>query len=44
MNFTADVYLSEAQNPILPPHTLYECTQYTYSHRDGGGGGLNQGE
>jgi hypothetical protein len=35
-----DVYLSEAQNPILPhSYTLYTCIQYTYSHREGGGGG-----
>jgi hypothetical protein len=38
-DFAACVYLSEAQNPIPPPpqHTLYKCTQYTYSHREGGG-------
>ncbi len=30
--------------PHTPPHTLYTCIQYTYSHSEGGGGGLNQGE
>jgi hypothetical protein len=37
--------LSEAQNPIPPPplHT-YTCIQYTYSHREGGGGEFNQKE
>ncbi len=45
---TLSVYLSEAQNPIHPPlYTLcYTCihsVQYTYSHREGGGG-LNQRE
>ncbi len=39
-NFTAGVYLSEAQNPIHPPppYTLYTFIQYTYSHREGGRG------
>ncbi len=37
-------YLSEtplpSYDPILPPpYTLYTRTQYTYSHREGGGGG-----
>jgi hypothetical protein len=34
-------YLSEAPlplcDPILPPLHMYTCTQYTYSHREGGG-------
>jgi hypothetical protein len=44
-DFTAVVYLSESQNPI-PPHPLYlyTCIQYTYSHRKGEGGDLNQRE
>jgi hypothetical protein len=37
-DFAADFFLSEAQSPI-PPHTLYTCIQYTYSHREGGDGG-----
>ncbi len=43
MDFAADVYLTEAQNPQLPPppYTLYTCIQYTYSHREGRGGDLN---
>ncbi len=36
-DFAAGVYLSEAQNPP-PPYTLYTWIQYTYSHREGGGG------
>jgi hypothetical protein len=41
----AGVYLSVAQNPISPsPYTLYTCKQYTYSHRERGGGELNQRE
>jgi hypothetical protein len=37
----ADVYLSEAQNPLSPPHmcNVHACKQYTYSHREGGRGG-----
>jgi hypothetical protein len=38
MDFVAIVYLSEAQNPIPSPFTLYTCIQYTYSHREGGSG------
>jgi hypothetical protein len=38
-NLAADVYLSEAQNPIPLPYTLYTCILYAYSHREGGGGG-----
>jgi hypothetical protein len=34
----AGVYLSESQNPITHPYTLYTCLQYTYSHREGRGG------
>jgi hypothetical protein len=34
-DFAAGVYLTEAQNP---PCTLYTCIQYTYSHREEGGG------
>ncbi len=30
-------------DPILRPfYTLYACIQYTYSHREGGGGRANQ--
>jgi hypothetical protein len=38
--FAAGVYLSEAQKPIppLPHYTLYKFIQYTYLHREGGGG------
>ncbi len=45
-DFAAGVYLSEAQNPMPPLHTEYcTCIQYTYSHREGGGGGeMNQRE
>jgi hypothetical protein len=45
-DFAAGVYQSVAQNPIPPPYTLYTCIQYTYSHREGGGGRgeLNQRE
>jgi hypothetical protein len=32
------IYLSEAQNPIPPPFTLYTCIQYTYSIHTGKGG------
>ncbi len=39
MDFAAGVNLSEAQNPIHPPYTLYTCIQYTYSHREWGLGG-----
>ncbi len=35
-DFATSVYLSEAQNPI--PYILFTCIQYTYSHREGGGG------
>ncbi len=35
-------YLSEAFSPPMtpysPPYTRYTCIQYTYSHREGGGG------
>ncbi len=36
-DFAAGVYLYV---PPPPPNTLYPCTQYeyTYSHREGGGG------
>ncbi len=44
MDFAAGVYLSDARNPI-PPYTVYTVyLQYTYSHREGGGGELNQRE
>jgi hypothetical protein len=46
-DFAAGVYPSETQNPIPHPlHTVqYMCKQFTYSHREGGGGGeLNQRE
>jgi hypothetical protein len=26
------------RTPYSPPYTLYTCIQYTYSHREGGGG------
>ncbi len=37
------VYLSEAPSPPMtpypsPPYTLYTCIQYTYSHKEKGGG------
>jgi hypothetical protein len=35
-DLSAGVYLSEAQNPIPPPYTLYTCIQFTYSHRKRG--------
>ncbi len=36
-DFEAGVYLSEAQNPIIPsPYTLYTCIQNTFSLRDRG--------
>jgi hypothetical protein len=38
MNFAAGVYISEAQNPIPPLHTVYTCIQYTYSHGEKGKG------
>jgi hypothetical protein len=38
IDFAAGVYLSEAQNPIPPPYTLYTCIKYTYSHREWGEG------
>jgi hypothetical protein len=43
-DFATGVYLSEAQNHITPPYTLYTCIQYTYSHREGEGeaGRVNQ--
>jgi hypothetical protein len=44
-DFAAVVYLFEAQNPILPPYTLYTRLKYTYSHREwrrGGGGSLTR--
>jgi hypothetical protein len=28
--------------PPTPLQSLYKCIQYTYSHREGGGGELNQ--
>ncbi len=42
-DFAAGVYLSEAPSPPMSPypplHTVqYTCIQYTYSHREGGGG------
>ncbi len=37
-DFAAGGYLSEALKPTLPPSTLYTRMQYTYSHREGGGG------
>ncbi len=46
-DFTAGVYLSEAQNPIPPPlsHTVYVYTGYLFTHRrEGGGGGESQPE
>jgi hypothetical protein len=51
MDFAADVYPSEAQNPIpfLPLHTVYVYTVYlfTQGRREGGkegGGRANQRE
>ncbi len=41
--FAGGVFLSEAQDPIPPPltHCIRVYTiQYTYSHREGGGGGV----
>jgi hypothetical protein len=39
----AGVYLAEARNSYPPPpYTLYTWLQYTYSHREGEGGELNQ--
>ncbi len=41
-------YLSEAPSPPMtifpppPPYALYMCIQYTYSHREGGGGEAKQ--
>ncbi len=48
-DFVADAYLSEAPSPPMTPypsspHTLRTCIQYTYSHREGGGGGLTTGK
>jgi hypothetical protein len=44
-DFVVGVYLSEVQNPILAPYTLYTCIKYTYSHREGRREGeLNQRE
>jgi hypothetical protein len=42
-DFAEGVYLSETQNPIPPPYTLYTCIPNTCSHREGGGE-LNQRE
>jgi hypothetical protein len=47
MDFAAGVYLYETHTPysIPPPYTPHTCTQYTYSHWEGGEGGeLNQRE
>jgi hypothetical protein len=30
------------RTPYSPPYTLFTCIQYTYSHRGGGEGELNQ--
>ncbi len=35
---SADVYLSEAQNPIPPLHTVYVYAVYLFTQ--GGGGGV----
>jgi hypothetical protein len=45
-DFAAGVYLYEAQNPIYPPPPLHtvQLIQYTYSHREVGGGEINQRE
>jgi hypothetical protein len=37
-DFAADVYLSEAQNPISPP-PLYVYSVYLFTKGRGGGGG-----
>jgi hypothetical protein len=42
-DFAAGVYLSEAQNPIPPPQTLYTVYQVLI-HTGKGGGELNQRE
>ncbi len=45
MDFAADVYLPEAQNPISPPLTHSERVYSTvYLFTQGRGGGLNQRE
>ncbi len=39
MDFAADVYMSEAQNPIPPPPPRFTVYLYTYLHREGEEGG-----
>jgi hypothetical protein len=43
-DFAAVVYLSEAQDPIPPLHTVYMYAVYLFTQGTGEGGELNQRE